>query len=204
MKFITKTEQKRQLRKELEERERCLTQAALSASNQMLTERFLQLKEVLAAQTILLYCSMGAEPDTRVLLGVLQEMGKKIVLPRCMPDGKMEMRLYIADLPLIRHPYGMLEPGNDHPLVDTSQIDLALVPALAYDAKGMRLGRGGGFYDRYLVTFSGVTVGLCRDALLQTDIPAESHDCPVDVVVTETCVFRHNRTMGSLKNKKPS
>ena len=102
----------------------------------------------------------------------------------------METRLYVPGLPLLRHRYGMLEPGADHPLVEPAQIDLALVPALAYDIRCMRMGRGGGYYDRYLADFPSVTVGLCRDALLQKKIPAEPHDRPVGLVVTETRLFR--------------
>lgn len=192
MKYITRTEQKRLLREKLKGQERRLTKAALSASDQALTRRFLSLAEVAAAETVLLFCSMGAEPDTTVLLQELVGRGKRIVLPRCLPYGGMETRLYAASVPLLRHPYGMLEPGDGHLLIDAADIDLALVPALAYDCHGMRLGRGCGYYDRYLEKFLGVTVGLCRDALLQTDLPVEPHDLPVDVVLTETRLFRRS------------
>ncbi len=190
MKSITRTEEKRRLREELRGQERRLTRAALSASNRMLTKRFLALAEVAAANTVLLYCSMGAEPDTKLLLQELETKGKRIALPRCLPDNRMETRLYMDQVPLIRHPYGMWEPSSQHMLVRTDEIDLALVPALAYDIRGIRLGRGGGYYDRYLGDFSGVTVGLCRDVLLQERLPAEAHDRPVDIVLTETWLFR--------------
>lgn len=192
MKSTTRIEEKQRLREALKAQERRLTRAALSASDRMLTERFLALPEVDAAETILLYCSMGAEPDTAELIGKLLARGKRIVLPRCLPGRQMETRLYTAEVPLIRHRYGMLEPGEMHPLVGPEEIDLALVPALAYDVRCMRMGRGGGYYDRYLPAFPGGTVGLCRDALLQQEIPAESHDRPVDLVLTETRLFRRN------------
>ena len=183
MKSTTRIEEKQRLREALKVQERRLTRAALSASDRMLTERFLALPEVDAAETILLYCSMGAEPDTAELIGKLLARGKRIVLPRCLPGRQMETRLYTAEVPLIRHRYGMLEPGEMHPLVGPEEIDLALVPALA-----------GGYYDRYLPAFPGGAVGLCRDALLQREIPAEAHDRPVDLVLTETRLFR--RTQG--------
>ena len=156
------TEQKQRFREELREQERRLTKAALSASNQRLAQRFLALEEVAAANTVLLYCSMGTEPDTEAVLEELLARGKRVALPRCLPGRSMETRLYVPGLPLLRHRYGMLEPGADHPLVETAQIDLALVPALAYDIRCMRMGRGGGYYDRYLADFPSVTVGLCR------------------------------------------
>ena len=192
MKSITKTEQKRLLREALKEQERRLTKVALSDSNQKLTDQFLALEEVAVAETILLYCSMGVEPDTSVLLEQLLDRGKRVVLPRCLPQRQMETRLYTARIPLIRHQYGMLEPGEAHPLMEPEQIDLVLVPALAYDIRCMRMGRGGGYYDRYLAKFSGVTVGWCRDVLLQREVPAESHDRPVDLVLTETRLFRRS------------
>lgn len=192
MKYITRTEQKRLLREKLKGQERRLTKAALSASDRALAGRFLDLAEVAAAETILLFCSMGAEPDTAALLQALAGRGKRIALPRCLPCGEMETRLYTASVPLICHPYGMLEPGDGHLLIDAADIDLALVPALAYDCHGMRLGKGCGYYDRYLERFSGVTVGLCRDVLLQTVLPVEPHDLPVDMVLTETRLFRRS------------
>lgn len=189
MKSTIKIEQKRQLRQLLREQERCLTAAVRCASDQRLTERFLNLVETAAADTILLYCSMGAEPDTTVLLRKLVAKGKQIALPRCLPNGELETRVYQPQWPLISHPYGMLEPGLAHPLIMAGDIDLALVPALAYDQHGMRLGRGGGYYDRYLPGFSSVTVGMCRDVLLQKHLPAECHDQSVDLVLTETRTF---------------
>ena len=202
MKSITKTEQKRLLREALKEQERRLTKVALSDSNQKLTERFLALEEVAAAETILLYCSMGAEPDTTVLMERLLTQGKRVVLPRCLPQRQMETRLYTSHIPLIQHPYGMLEPGEAHPLVEPEEIELALVPALAYDICCMRMGRGGGYYDRYLAEFSGITVGWCRDVLLQREIPAESHDRPVDLVLTETRLFRRSEGKARVGGQK--
>lgn len=194
MKSTTRIEEKQRLREALKKQERRLTKAALSTSDRKLTERFLALEEVAAAETILLYCSMGAEPDTAELIEALLARGKRIALPRCLSGRQMETRLYTAEVPLIQHRYGMMEPGEAHPLVGPEEIDLALVPALAYDICCMRMGRGGGYYDRYLAAFPGRTVGLCRDVLLQKTIPAESHDRPVDLVLTETRLFR--RTLG--------
>lgn len=183
-------EEKERLRRALREEERRLTRAALSAGDRILTERFLALPQVAAARTILLYASMGAEPDTGTLLEKLTARGKRVALPRCLPEGRMETRLYLPEVPLIRHRFGMLEPGEEHPLIEREEIDLILVPAQTYDVHGMRLGKGGGYYDRYLSGYSGRTVGLCRDVLLQEKVPAEEHDLPVELVLTETRIFR--------------
>ena len=142
-----------------------------------------------SVHTILLYCGMGTEPDTLRLLPPLFAAGKAVCLPRCLPGNQMEVRLVQQDSSLVRHPYGMLEPGTDCPLVPPEDVDLALVPGLAFDRSGGRLGRGGGYYDRWLTRFSGYTVALCRDGLLLDSVPRLPHDVGVELVVTETGLY---------------
>ena len=138
---------------------------------------------------LLLYCGMGSEPDTLRLLPFLFSTGKAVCLPRCLPGNQMEARLVQRDSQLVRHPYGMLEPGLDCPVIPAEQIDLALIPGLAFDRSGGRLGRGGGYYDRWLTGFSGITIALCRDGLLLDTIPRLPHDVGVKLVITETSLY---------------
>ena len=87
-------------------------------------------------------------------------------------------------LPLRRHRYGMLEPGADHPLVETAQIDLALVPALAYDIRCMRMGRGGGYYDRYLAAHPDChTAAVGYEIQIVDSIMTEETDIKPEVVL---------------------
>lgn len=139
---------------------------------------------------LLLYCGMGTEPDTLRLLPSLFSAGKAVCLPRCLPGNQMEARLVQKDSQLVRHPYGMLEPGLDCPVIPAEQIDLALIPGLAFDRSGGRLGQGGGFYDRYLPRCPGVKAALCREIFLLDAVPREEHDWGVDLVVTENGVLR--------------
>ena len=162
---------------------------ARADGDQALFRRFLALPQVASARTILLYHGMDTEPDTVRLLPPLWELGKRVCLPRCLPGNQMEARLVQRDSPLIRHPYGMLEPGTDCPIILPDQIDLVLVPGLAFDRSGGRLGRGGGYYDRWLSGCSGVTAALCRDGLLMESIPRLPHDLGVDLVITETGLY---------------
>ena len=159
------------------------------AGDESLFRRFLALPQVAATRTILLYHGMDTEPDTVRLLSPLWDMGKQVCLPRCLPGNQMEARLVQRDSTLIRHPYGMLEPGPDCPLIPPDQIDLVLVPGLAFGRSGGRLGRGGGYYDRWLAGFSGITAALCRDGLLMEAIPRLPHDLGVDLVITETRLY---------------
>lgn len=163
-------------------------------SDTLLFRRFLSLPSVRQCSTLLLFYGMGAEPDTRQLFPALLETGKQLLLPRCLPGHQMELRLYRGKSHLIRHRYGMLEPDDSCPMLSPQAVELALVPALCYDETGMRLGRGGGYYDRFLPTFPGKTIGLCRDRFLQTKLPALPHDVGVELVLTETRLIpgQHN------------
>ena len=164
--------------------------AALRASDDALFERFLTLPELARAETVLLFHGMGAEPDTARLIAPLLDLGKTVALPRCMPERAMEARTVTAAAVLVRHRYGMLEPGEDCPLVGKDAIGLVLVPGLAFDPSGSRLGQGGGFYDRWLADYAGCTAALCRTALLLPQVPRAPHDRGVELVLTEHGLYR--------------
>lgn len=180
--------EKAALRAECKTRERELTAQQRLASDLALQKRFLDLPQLAEAHTVLLFYGMGLEVDTRPLLDELQRQGKRVLLPRCLSGHRMEAREYHPQR-LSRHRYGMWEPTEDCPVVEKGDIQLALVPALCYDRRRVRLGRGGGFYDRYLADFNGFTVGLCRDVLLRAELPREDWDARVELVLTETQAF---------------
>lgn len=164
--------------------------AAMSAdqrrkSDGSLFRRFLELPWTAEADTLLLFYGVGAEPDTSRLLPELRRLGKRVLLPKCLPGRAMEARLVRCGDDLRPGAYGIPEPKEDCPRVEKETIDLILVPALCYDLSCRRLGQGGGYYDRYLADYGGRTVGLCREQLLQEELPAEDHDRPVDLVLTE-------------------
>jgi len=186
---ITTAEKKAQLRQLI--RNQLLNHPAenRTAEDRALFSAFLALPEVDRANTLLLFWGTGSEPDTAQLFAPLLERGKRIVLPRMLPGRQMEMRQYCPHRPPVRHPFGILEPDADCPLIDGKDVDLVLVPALCYDRRGFRLGMGGGYYDRWLESFSGITVGLCRQELLHNALPTEPHDRPVDIVITPSAVL---------------
>ncbi|MBM6871595.1 5-formyltetrahydrofolate cyclo-ligase [Pseudoflavonifractor phocaeensis] len=183
------SEQKAALRARLRQTLSRLSPEERKAGDQALFARFLSLPQLRAARRVLLYCGMGSEPDTRALLPRLWDMGKETALPRCLPGHAMEARLVGPGDPLVRHPYGMLEPSPALPLAARDSCGLILVPGLAFDRQGRRLGQGGGYYDRYLPGYSGLTVALCRDAVLLDRLPAGCHDQPVALVLTESACW---------------
>lgn len=180
----TTAEQKAALRRALRAELSAMDPVARRAEDDALFRRFLALPQLERCKTVFVFYGMGTEPDTARLIPALLERGKVVSLPRILPDRGMEVRRYDPGRPLVPHPYGIPEPDVDCPLLSHGDIDLALVPAVCYDEQGFRLGMGGGYYDRWLPHFHGVTVGLCRDRLLQTSLPAEEHDCKVNLVIT--------------------
>lgn len=154
-------------------------------SDVILLQRFLELPWTAEADTLLLFYGVGAEPDTGHLLLELWRQGKRVLLPKCLPGRAMEARLVRSGDDLRPGAFGIPEPLDTCPTVDRGEIDLILVPALCYDLSCRRLGQGGGYYDRYLAGYGGRTVGLCREGLLQRELPVEDHDRAVDLVLTE-------------------
>lgn len=162
-----------------------MTTAERRRSDVILLQRFLELPWTTEADTLLLFYGVGAEPDTGHLLLELWRQRKRVLLPKCLPGRAMEARLVRGEDDLRPGTFGIPEPLDACPTVDKGEIDLILVPALCYDLSCRRLGQGGGYYDRYLADYGGRTVGLCRDRLLQKELPVEEHDRAVDLVLTE-------------------
>ena len=168
-----------------------LTAAEKEESDRLLLERFLSLPQLADCPSILLYYGVGNEPDTVRLLEPLSLLGKDLALPRCLPGRRMEARLFQGLDRLSPNSYGIPEPDMDCPVVKREDLSLILVPGLCFDLRGSRLGHGGGYYDRYLAGYGGLTAALCRDKLVLPSLPVEEHDRPVDILLTESrCLSR--------------
>ncbi|MDI6768627.1 MAG: 5-formyltetrahydrofolate cyclo-ligase [Anaerolineales bacterium] len=134
-------------------------------------------------ETILTYMPMRGEVDLRPLLE--RHPHKRWLLPHILSEGRMVFHPYDPEH-LIRHPFGMLEPDPNLPIVPPDQIQLALVPGLAFDRQGWRLGYGGGFFDRFLAGFdNGICLGVTYHALLLDHLPHNEYDIPMQYIVTE-------------------
>ena len=180
---------KANLRRQLREQLSHLPESVRRQEDEALFAAFLARPEVARAKTLFLFCGTGTEPDTARLFPPLLTQEKVIGLPRMLPGRGIQVHRYDPKIPLVRHPFGILEPRADAPVLLPEQIDLVLVPGLCYDRRGFRLGMGGGYYDRWLEHYRGLTVGLCRSALLCDRLPTEPHDRPVQLVITpEQCL----------------
>jgi 5-formyltetrahydrofolate cyclo-ligase len=164
--------------------------AAMSSSNRneagrLIRDHVLEMPEVAAAGTIAAYYSVGTEPDTRSLVFALWKRGSYVVLPVLLPDGDLDWASYEGPDSLAPGPRGLLQPAE--PVRGTGTVaraDVVLVPALAVDRSGQRLGRGGGSYDRALdrVGPRVPTIALLYDSELLPSVPTDEHDRPVRAV----------------------
>lgn len=138
------------------------------------------------ATTVLTYMPMRSEVDLAGLFSLYPE--KKWAIPRILPGGKMLFHEYNPQK-INLHSLGMLEPDPACPLISPQDIQLVLVPGLAFDRYGWRLGYGGGFYDRFLKDFIGVSAGVVYQVLILPHIPHLDHDIPVQTVVSENGII---------------
>ncbi|MCA9271728.1 MAG: 5-formyltetrahydrofolate cyclo-ligase [Phycisphaerales bacterium] len=135
------------------------------------------------------YLAMPGEADPAGAIAMWRMRGVRVAAPRVnWADKTMEPALLGVDGgELVESRFGLREPGPGAPVVSIDEIGLVIVPALAYSRSGERLGRGGGFYDRFLARLSpgAVTVGLVLSCQVVDEVPAEAHDMSVGVVITE-------------------
>jgi len=177
-------EAKAELRRRLQAARRAMTEADRATAGHRLRDAVLGLPEIQMAGTIAAYCSVGSEPDTRGLLFALWKRGSYVLLPVLLPDGDLDWASYEGPDSLAAGPRGLLEPDPAEPRRGPGAIaraDLVIVPALAADRRGNRLGKGGGSYDRALARVGGLvpTVALLYDGELLDEVPAGPHDVRV-------------------------
>ena len=173
---------KAQLRKEIKEKKRAMTEADICQRSRRLCEKFLQSQAYRNAKTIYGYLPYNQEVRTwDVLLQAIRD-GKRIAVPKVYGD---EMKfIYITDFSQINTGYcGIPEPIADEPIANDPTA-LVLMPGLAFDREGHRIGYGGGFYDRFLSDEPNhPTLALCYDFQIRDSLPTEEFDIPVDTVI---------------------
>lgn len=186
---MTAAQAKKQLRARVRAQRRALPPEVLAADSRAITERLLALPEMEGAGSVFCYVSLHGEVETRPLIGTLLSQGREVLVPRCRAGGEMDLVPISSLDDLTPGAYGILEPGPALPAAGHLP-DAAVIPALAFDRRGMRLGQGGGYYDRFLARFSGFAAGVCQEMFLLDALPAEEHDRPMTCVVTPTEVLR--------------
>jgi 5-formyltetrahydrofolate cyclo-ligase len=191
---------KRMLRREFLAVRNRLTADDVREAGATLAERALELPELERARTVAAYVSVGSEPGTLALLDALLARGVRVLLPALLSDNDLDWGAYAGEGSLARVQHGgkmaLFEPVGERLGPDAvASADAVLLPGLAVDARGMRLGRGGGSYDRVLARLERAgarpaLVVLLYDSEVVDSVPAEAHDLPVHAVVTPSGVRR--------------
>ncbi|MGW2258391.1 5-formyltetrahydrofolate cyclo-ligase [Streptomyces sp. NPDC001780] len=163
---------------------------------EVLARRALELPELARARTVAAYVSVGREPGTRVLLDVLLARDTRVLLPVLMADNDLDWASYEGAGRLVRAGRGLLEPDGPRLGPDAVlEAEAVLLPGLAVDLRGMRLGRGGGSYDRALGRLATAGTEPALAVLLYGNevvprVPDEPHDRPVHAVITPAGIRR--------------
>ena len=174
---------KSELRKQVLQEMKAISQEQKQDIDQALTERILQHPFYQEAKIIATYLSFPHEFQTQGLIEQALKDGKKVLIPKTYPKGRMDFVVYNPQQ-LVKTSFGLLEPQGNLEVVDASQIDLIHVPGLAFTTEGYRIGYGGGYYDRYLKHFSGNTLSTVYPCQIRDFIP-EDHDIPVQEVLVD-------------------
>ena len=175
---------KNELRKIIRDRKRQFSQQQLGELSLAVIRRLMVHPRVEQAATLLLYYSLPDEVYTHTLVDALLASGKRVLLPRVTGEGTMELRLYTGPQSLEQGAYNIMEPVGEV-FTDYAQIDLAVIPGVAFDRQLNRMGRGKGFYDRLLPQLGDAyKIGICFDFQLVESIECEEHDIRMDEVIS--------------------
>lgn len=179
---------KEALRREMRERLASLSSSQIRARSTAAWERLSVLPEFVSATWLLVYVSRGHEVDTHGLIQRLLATGKHVCVPKFDDAAQCyvasELKEFVAELE--EGKFGILEPKQGAVrLVSADKLDALLVPGLAFDRNGNRVGRGMGFFDRLLQEARGIKIALAYDFQVLNEVPADAHDVCVDFIVTE-------------------
>lgn len=184
------TSDKARLRRLVRKFAASLSDEYVALSDGGIFSNLISLPEYEDARSVLLFYSMGNEPDTHGLIRRCLFDGKTTALPVSYENGIMKARTIMPLFELGRDMWGIPAPTEDCPEIGKEDIDLIIVPGVTFARDGYRLGQGGGYYDRYLAGYEGFTVGLARSRMLTEHVPTDEHDMPVSCVVTENEILR--------------
>jgi 5-formyltetrahydrofolate cyclo-ligase len=184
--------EKNLIRKEMKEKLSGLSKPYYEDFSYKIARNLYEQEDWIEADIIGVTISKEPEVDTYQIIRKAWESGKEVVVPKCHPKDKMLSFHKITQFSQLESVfYGLFEPINDRTIeVRQADIDLLIVPGLAYSRDGYRLGFGGGYYDRYLQHYKGKTISLAFHLQVIPLIPIEGHDIPVSKLITNEEVIK--------------
>ncbi|MGI6248597.1 MAG: 5-formyltetrahydrofolate cyclo-ligase [Acutalibacteraceae bacterium] len=186
---------KNQIRSEARRWRESLSEDAKRRLDIKIFNRFINLWQFRDCETLLIYASIDIEVDTRKIIDYALEKGKRVALPRCV-EGTRNIEYYLIENINQTGPgaFGVLEPDiNLTEKLSVFESSLCVVPGLAYDLQGYRLGFGKGYFDRFLSDNNISTIGICYEECIFPEIPRGRYDKSVDMIITESRVIIPNQ-----------
>ena len=176
---------KKALRREIGEKKRALTLEQIEARSAILAEKLYETAQYKAAQSLYAYLSFNQEVRTNPIIMRAWADGKRVAVPKVIGDEMVFIWIDSFDDMAPQGAFGITEPIQNGPVAD-DETALVLMPGLAFDPAGHRVGYGGGYYDRYLEKEPyHPLVALCYDFQMYAHLEVEAHDIPVDLVITD-------------------
>lgn len=185
---------KREIRQRILRLRNAMPLEAIAAKSGEIVRRLKELPEIRESSTLMVFLNFGSEVVTDGLIAWGWDAGKRIVVPLCRPASRVLTPCRIdsfADLETGH--YGIREPKADRlRVVPPGEIDVVLVPAVAFDRRGYRVGYGGGYYDRFLPGCpQAAKIGVAFACQITEEVPVEPYDVTMDCIVTEKEILRH-------------
>lgn len=184
--------EKKALRKEILTKRKNIDTAEKEEMDKKILDRFFESKYYKEAKKIFIYISYDSEIDTIKIIDKAFKDGKKIYVPRTEFESRLMDAVEITSFDnLIKSSYGILEPSINTPYINPNELDLIVVPGVAFDKKGGRMGYGAGFYDRYFKKINKNNIekitklALAYDFQVLEEVPMSAQDVPVDYIITE-------------------
>lgn len=178
---------KAQIRKEVSEKLNNQAREEVLKRSEIIRKKLFSLPEFKKSKFVMLYASKDDEVNTGKMVGEALKMGKRVALPRCTSlKGIVPKEIRNTHTDLEKGIYGIHQPRKGQKNIDLEKINLVVVPGVAFDRKNRRLGRGKGYYDRFLKKLprNKISVGLAFDFQIVKNLPEGSHDVPVSKVIT--------------------
>ena len=153
-------------------------------ANYSIADAVLKRSEILHAQTICIYLPLPEEVDTKPIIEEFFRLKKTVVVPKVSGD-RLELHAISSFNNLQKGTFGVLEPSDSCPLIGIPEVDVFIVPGIAFDTQGFRIGWGKGYYDTVLAGITVPRIGLAYDVQLIAHVPHTSYDVPMTVVITD-------------------
>lgn len=180
---------KKELRSKIKEIKSLMSKSGIEESDKLIESNLMKQSEIIESKTIFCFVSMKDEINTKCIIKKLLDMGKIIGVPKCEKDNTMNVYQIESLDDLEIGAYNIDEPKEYCKKIESKDIDLALIPATACDSKRNRIGKGAGYYDRYLRNQKFLKIALCRQKFIVDSIPVEENDICMDKIITEKNIY---------------